>query len=42
MSEIFSCAHLALISSDDPMRVELSLGAAEDLVRKNSFAAREV
>ncbi|XP_041670831.1 telomere length regulation protein TEL2 homolog [Cheilinus undulatus] len=31
-----------LISSDDPMRVELSLRAAEGLVRKNAFAAREI
>uniref|UniRef100_A0A674PQ96 Telomere length regulation protein TEL2 homolog n=1 Tax=Takifugu rubripes TaxID=31033 RepID=A0A674PQ96_TAKRU len=31
-----------LISSEDPMRVELSLIAAEDLVRKNVFAAREI
>ncbi|KAM6963508.1 telomere length regulation protein TEL2 homolog [Tautogolabrus adspersus] len=31
-----------LISSDDPVRVELSLRAAESLVRKNSFAAREI
>lgn len=38
----FSSALLALISSQDPMRVELSLRAAEDLVRKNTFAAREV
>uniref|UniRef100_A0A3B4GR46 Telomere length regulation protein TEL2 homolog n=1 Tax=Pundamilia nyererei TaxID=303518 RepID=A0A3B4GR46_9CICH len=31
-----------LISSEDPVRVELSLKAAESLVRKNSFAAREI
>uniref|UniRef100_UPI0037E9A757 telomere length regulation protein TEL2 homolog n=1 Tax=Semicossyphus pulcher TaxID=241346 RepID=UPI0037E9A757 len=31
-----------LISSDDPVRVELSLRAAEGLVRKNSFAAKEI
>ncbi|XP_060884260.1 telomere length regulation protein TEL2 homolog [Labrus mixtus] len=31
-----------LISSDEPVRVELSLRAAESLVRKNSFAAREI
>lgn len=39
---LFPSAHLDLISSEDPMRVELSLRAAEDLVRKNTFAAREV
>lgn len=32
----------ALISSEDPMRVELSLRAAENLVRRNVFAAKEV
>lgn len=32
----------ALISSEDSVRVELSLRAAEDLVRKNVFAAKEV
>lgn len=32
----------ALISSEDAVRVELSLRVAEDLVRKNVFAAREV
>lgn len=42
MTDNFPSAHLALISSEDPMRVELSLRAAEDLVRKNTFAAREV
>lgn len=42
MSDTFLSAHLALISSEDPMRVELSLRAAENLVRKNTFAAREV
>ncbi|XP_039472802.1 telomere length regulation protein TEL2 homolog isoform X2 [Oreochromis aureus] len=31
-----------LISSEDPVRVELALQAAESLVRKNSFAAREI
>ncbi|CAI5659189.1 telomere length regulation protein TEL2 homolog [Oreochromis niloticus] len=31
-----------LISSEDPERVELALQAAESLVRKNSFAAREI
>uniref|UniRef100_A0AAX7UKB5 Telomere length regulation protein TEL2 homolog n=1 Tax=Astatotilapia calliptera TaxID=8154 RepID=A0AAX7UKB5_ASTCA len=31
-----------LISSEDPVRVELALKAAESLVRKNSFAAREI
>ncbi|XP_059181399.1 telomere length regulation protein TEL2 homolog [Centropristis striata] len=31
-----------LISSEDPVRVELSLRAAEGLVRKNIFAAREI
>ncbi|CAG04350.1 unnamed protein product, partial [Tetraodon nigroviridis] len=31
-----------LVSSEDPVRVELSLRAAEDLVRKNTFAAREI
>uniref|UniRef100_A0A3Q4AEX9 Telomere length regulation protein TEL2 homolog n=1 Tax=Mola mola TaxID=94237 RepID=A0A3Q4AEX9_MOLML len=31
-----------LISSEDAKRVELSLRAAEDLVRKNVFAAREI
>lgn len=46
---VFSLQHvlmfqtdLVLISSEDPVRVELSLKAAESLVRKNSFAAREV
>lgn len=33
---------LVLLSSADPERVELSLIAAEGLVRKNSFAAKEV
>ncbi|KAM3591747.1 uncharacterized protein V6R79_006734 [Siganus canaliculatus] len=32
----------SLISSEDPARVELSLRAAEDLVRKNVFAAKEI
>ncbi|XP_022598646.1 telomere length regulation protein TEL2 homolog [Seriola dumerili] len=31
-----------LISSEDPMRVELSLRVAEGLVRKNVFATREI
>ncbi|KAM8729662.1 telomere length regulation protein TEL2 homolog isoform 1-T3 [Acanthopagrus schlegelii] len=31
-----------LISSEDSVRVELSLRVAEDLVRKNVFAAREI
>nr|XP_020462027.1 telomere length regulation protein TEL2 homolog [Monopterus albus]XP_020462029.1 telomere length regulation protein TEL2 homolog [Monopterus albus] len=31
-----------LISSDDPVRVELSLRAAESLVRKNAFVAKEI
>lgn len=31
-----------LISSEDPVRVELSLRVAEGLVRKNTFATREV
>ncbi|XP_070847570.1 telomere length regulation protein TEL2 homolog [Chaetodon trifascialis] len=31
-----------LISSEDPVRVELSLRVAEGLVRKNVFAAREI
>ncbi|XP_041818548.1 telomere length regulation protein TEL2 homolog [Chelmon rostratus] len=31
-----------LISSEDPVRVELSLRAVEGLVRKNVFAAREI
>ncbi|CAJ1080881.1 telomere length regulation protein TEL2 homolog [Xyrichtys novacula] len=31
-----------LTSSDDPVRVELSLRAAEGLVRKNAFAAKEI
>lgn len=39
---IFWPTHPALISSEDPVRVELSLRVAEDLVRKNVFAAREV
>lgn len=42
ITDMFSSIHIALISSEDPMRVELSLIAAEDLVRKNVFAAREV
>lgn len=42
LHQVFSSAPLALISSQDPMLVELSLRAAEDLVRKNTFAAREV
>ncbi|XP_034564097.1 telomere length regulation protein TEL2 homolog [Notolabrus celidotus] len=32
----------SLMSSDDPVRVELSLRAVEGLVRKNAFAAREI
>ncbi|XP_008434585.1 telomere length regulation protein TEL2 homolog [Poecilia reticulata] len=32
----------ALISSDDSLRVELSLNAAESLVRRNVFAAKEI
>ncbi|XP_014888123.1 telomere length regulation protein TEL2 homolog isoform X1 [Poecilia latipinna] len=32
----------ALISSDDSLRVELSLRAAESLVRRNVFAAKEI
>ncbi|XP_071782854.2 telomere length regulation protein TEL2 homolog [Centroberyx gerrardi] len=32
----------AFISSEDPVRVELSLRAAEGLVRKNVFTAREI
>uniref|UniRef100_A0A3Q0SZC5 Telomere length regulation protein TEL2 homolog n=1 Tax=Amphilophus citrinellus TaxID=61819 RepID=A0A3Q0SZC5_AMPCI len=31
-----------LMSSEDPVRVELALKAAESLVRKNAFAAREI
>lgn len=42
IADTFSSIHIALISSEDPMRVELSLIAAEDLVRKNVFAVREV
>lgn len=34
--------HPALISSEDAVRVELSLKVAESLVRNNIFAAREV
>ncbi|KAM9426113.1 telomere length regulation protein TEL2 homolog [Pholidichthys leucotaenia] len=31
-----------LISSEDPVRVELSLRAAENLVRRNAFVAKEI
>ena len=34
--------HPALISSEEPVRVELSLRVAESLVRKNVFATKEV
>lgn len=34
--------YLVLVSSEDAARVELALKAAETLVRKNTFAAREV
>lgn len=39
---IFRPTHPVLISSEDAVRVELSLRVAEDLVRRNAFAAKEV